>query len=51
MPWFTLCWLIVVAVVIGVATSRTRPHAWRLVLTAVSLALLTAPVGSLLGNA
>ena len=22
MPWFTLCWLIVAAVVIGVATSR-----------------------------
>ena len=50
MPWFTLCWLIVAAVVVGVATSRSRPHAWRLVLTAVSLALLTATLLPLVGS-
>ncbi len=50
MPWFTLCWLIVAAVVVGVATSRTRRHAWRLALSAVSLALLTATLLPIVGS-
>ncbi len=50
MPWFTLCWLVIAAVFVGAAASRSRSDALRLAFTAMSLALLTATLLPIVGS-